>query len=346
MKVYKDEILSAEINEKLQDFSKIELCDDQKKKIAEFTRKLQTKINNNLFKHNIISILVFSFFILCEVFVFWATLPKNYSSLLLTAAIFVHAFVSYSAITYSMHEGAGHQMLFLGKTRFIKVLNYLGVNFCRLFFADPLNYGPVHKKHHSELGTINDGAFTHYVLPKRIAVSFLPLAAIIPFNDFKIHAPDNLTKSSLVSTLIGLVFHILILSPLLINAQYGTAVLFILLSTWISFSLDRLREITEHQLLPRNKYNGARNFGLSPWGLIVGGGPWGQACHLSHHLSPGLPWYGQISLHYQLKKIFNKDQKEMLLKDKWDDFPRLLINIMKKNIAIAEILKKGSVNVS
>ncbi len=62
----------------------------------------------------------------------------------------------------------------------------------------------------------------------------------------------------------------------------------------VGFYLDRVRQFTEHNLMPLDNPNGSRSFGIGFWGLLVGGGPWGSPCHWEHHLVPSLPWYQQL----------------------------------------------------
>ena len=53
-----------------------------------------------------------------------------------------------------------------------------------------------------------------------------------------------------------------------------------LLFTQLGFYLDRLRQFTEHNLMPLDNLNGSRSFGFGFWGMLVGGGPWGTPMSL------------------------------------------------------------------
>ena len=53
----------------------------------------------------------------------------------------------------------------------------------------------------------------------------------------------------------------------------------LLIAPHFGFYLDRLRQFTEHNLMPLDNRSGARSFGIGFWGLFMGGGPWGQPCH-------------------------------------------------------------------
>jgi hypothetical protein len=221
---------------------------------------------------------------------------------------FIRGIIGYSWVIYALHEGAGHG-LFRGT-----VLEKLAFNSSRILFADPTNYKKVHQTHHQYLGTENDQAFTHYVLSSRVLKSILPGAGILFPNDYKIHQGEHYTKSRFFSDLCGLSFiilEILILS----NNGFGlvqSIVCLALISPWVGFGLDRIRETIEHHLMPREKHYGSRELGLNISGLIIGGGPWGQSLHFSHHLAPDLNWYQQIQLHFKLKYILSDDQKNAL----------------------------------
>jgi fatty acid desaturase len=216
--------------------------------------------------------------------------------LLLFAAI--HGVLSYSFVVYTLHEGAGH-----GLFRNIPWLKNICFNLSRLFFADPEYYKTVHSAHHRFLGTDKDGAFTHFVLPKRILKSMLPGAGILFKNDYKIAQPDIITSSTIISIMLGL--FVIFLQTWFLKQKYPiTYVIFalIIVSPWISMLLDRIRETIEHCLLPSNNHTGSWELGPNFLGFLIGGGPWGQPCHFSHHLAPDLNWYQQLILHRKIKK--------------------------------------------
>jgi fatty acid desaturase len=94
--------------------------------------------------------------------------------------------------------------------------------------------------------------------------------------------------------------------------KYGLAFVLLTMLVFVphvGFLLDRLRQFTEHNLMPLDNRNGARSFGTGFWGLLVGGGPWGQPCHWEHHLVPSLPWYQQILLHQHVRRILTPRQR-------------------------------------
>ena len=239
-------------------------------------------------------------------------LPALLLNLSLFSALIIYSIIrgilGYSWVIYGLHEGAGHGLL--RGTRIEK----LAFNSSRLLFADPENYKIVHQAHHQYLGTDKDMAFTNYILNIRILKSLLPGAGILFPNDYKIHQGDKYTRSRLVSDIIGLLFLTLEVTILnLLGVPLVWAVLALaIVAPWIGFTLDRIRESIEHHLLPASRQYGARELGLNLSGLLIGGGPWGQPFHFSHHFAPDLNWLEQILLHFGFKKILSREQKATL----------------------------------
>lgn len=215
----------------------------------------------------------------------------------------LHGVLSYQFVIYTLHEGAGH-----GLFRKYVWLNRIAFNLSRLFFADPNYYKKKHVDHHRYLGTSQDGAFTHFVLPHRIIKSMLPGAGVIYSNDYKIAQPDKPTNSTFVSFGIGLLvvaFQIFLLAHTF--PVWLSLLSLLVVSPWISMLLDRTRESIEHCNMPNDLKMGSWELGLSMPALLIGGGPWGQPCHFSHHLAPELNWYQQILLHKKLLTILSKE---------------------------------------
>ena len=90
----------------------------------------------------------------------------------------------------------------------------------------------------------------------------------------------------------------------------------------IGFYVDRMRQFTEHNLMPLENNSGARSLGVGFWGLLVGGGPWGQPCHLAHHMVASIPWYQQIMLHRYIVGLLTETQRKQFLLSLSSDFPR------------------------
>ncbi|NTX14094.1 fatty acid desaturase [Myxococcus sp. CA051A] len=222
----------------------------------------------------------------------------------------VHGFLVCGIVTFSVHEGAAHNLLILGRGRVARGLRVLANNACRLFLADPLHYAEAHASHHRSLGTPDDGSFTHFVRFRRLLGSLLPLAPMLSHSDYFPWRPQEHTRSRQLS--VALTNAYLALCAVLATWLHGflfTGVALFLVGSWLSFVLDRLRESTEHLFMPLDRVNGTRELGLGFWGLLLGGGPWGQPCHLAHHLAPALPWYQQLRLHFFLRRLLTPEQR-------------------------------------
>jgi fatty acid desaturase len=107
-----------------------------------------------------------------------------------------------------------------------------------------------------------------------------------------------------------------------------TFVALVLVTPHVGFLVDRLRHFTEHNLMPLDHRNGARSFGLGFWGMLVGGGPWGQPCHLIHHLFPAVPWYAQLILHHKLKSLLTDRQRGQFLLRPVVGFPLMYYRLL------------------
>ncbi|MFY2564259.1 fatty acid desaturase [Corallococcus terminator] len=222
----------------------------------------------------------------------------------------VHGFLVCGIVTFSVHEGAAHNLIIIGRGRLASGLRVLANNACRLFLADPLHYTEAHASHHRSLGTQDDGSFTHFVRFRRLLGSLLPLAPMISHSDYFPWRPREHTRSRKLSVALTNVY--LVLCAVLATWLHGllfTGVALFLIGSWLSFVLDRLRESTEHLFMPLDRVNGTRELGLGFWGLLLGGGPWGQPCHLAHHLAPALPWYQQLRLHFFLRRVLSPEQR-------------------------------------
>ena len=114
---------------------------------------------------------------------------------------------------------------------------------------------------------------------------------------------------------------------------------------------DQVREVrdtgkryvrwTQSLLMALDTENAARHPGTGFWGLLVGGGPWGQPCHLSHHLMPALPWYQQCRLHWRLRAMMSPEQRRHFCITPVIGFPRLLWHVLHVNFQYACELMTG-----
>jgi fatty acid desaturase len=214
--------------------------------------------------------------------------------------------IGYSFVVYTLHEGAGH-----GLFKTIPWLRRLCFHLSRLKMADPYYYKSCHSKHHNHLGTDKDLAFTNVISRKRFIRSVLPGAGILFLNDYNIHQNPQYTKSRVISELIGGLVIALEVYLLSIWINWTIALLIVCIFVpWIGMVLDRLRETIEHRLMPNDTRHGSLELGLSFIGMIIGGGPWGQPFHFSHHYAPDLNWYQQLALHLFFKKILKEKQKD------------------------------------
>ncbi len=248
-------------------------------------------------------------------------------------AIAAHGYIMYGLTNMSLHEGAGHNGLIRGKGRLAALLRVAANNLCRLFFADPEFYRSRHVFHHAKFGTAEDGAFTNIVLPHRFLLCLLPLAGVMPFVDYKIHAGETYTKSRALSDASSVAYLGVLAAMIGVHEGDWQRSLFVLVlgGPWLAFVLDRLRETTEHQLMPTHAQNGARSFGPGLWGFLIGGGAWGQPCHLMHHLAPGLPWYMQLRLHGRVAGLMTEAQRRAFLLTPVVGYPMLLFRVLRQS---------------
>ena len=237
----------------------------------------------------------------------------------------LHSWLMYSMGVASMHEGAAHGSLFPHHDPVSRVLNFIGCNMCRLAAMDPGYYAEHHMSHHAKFGTEQDGEFLNYVRPRRYWLTLLPFGNSINYSDFIVHRPLRFTRSRAVSAVLAITYH----------GTYGyfmarvfgvpfTLLALVLFVPHVGFYLDRLRQFTEHNLMPLDNKDGSRSFALGFWGMLIGGGPWGSPCHWEHHLVASLPWYQQLMLHRFLVKHLSQRQRQQYLLQPIIGFPRLL----------------------
>jgi hypothetical protein len=240
----------------------------------------------------------------------------------------LHSYLLYSLSVFSMHEGAAHGIVFPGRNPVCRALNVLANNMCRIAASEPRYYSEHHMSHHAKFGTEEDGEFLNFVLPRRFWLTLLPFAAFLNYTDFIAHRPPGYTRGRIASAVVALSYHV----------AYGMAMtnrfggLFAILSFFlflphVGFFLDRLRQFSEHNLMPLENKDGSRSFGLGFWGMLIGGGPWGSPCHWEHHLVPSLPWYQQLVLHVYVKSILTEAQKKQFLLEPVVGYPKLLIRL-------------------
>jgi len=344
MKVYSEELLASKLYQQEHPFPS--LTKSQMQKIHSKENDYFKQTLKHPYLHNAVSVTILLFllsqtFLIPLVYVpFSVSLLSGIFPLLLAQGIvllfwgLIYGWIGYSAVIYTIHEGAAHNRIIFVRGGGTRILNFLANNFSRLYFGDPVYYREAHLRHHQYFGTEQDGAFTNFVYPKRYWTSLIPFAGMLNFNDYRIHTGQKFTKSRAVTDVLSSILCLITLGIMIGQGQgWIFSPLFILgVGYWFSFNLDRLRETTEHNLMPTDSVNGVRNFGCGFWGLLVGGGPWGQPCHLSHHLGSMLPWYSQNRLYWDIKKVLSPKQKEAFLLDgSFWAYPRLLVKILKLN---------------
>lgn len=250
---------------------------------------------------------------------------------LVCGAIF--GFTGHSLGTMSVHAGAAHDLAIIGNGPVARTMAFVANNVCRLFFQDPTYYRDKHRSHHLYLGTERDGAFTNFVRPFRLLLSLLPGSIFIGLPAFRPWLPPGFTRGRLVSMALTTVFFGTVAS--ISYARFG--LWFTVLNVFgftplIGYGLDRLRESSEHSFMPLDADNGTRDLGVGFWGLLLGGGPWGQPCHLSHHLAPGLPWYQQLRVHWLLHRTLTPAQKKVFFIEPFIGFPVLAWRFVAKGL--------------
>jgi fatty acid desaturase len=229
-----------------------------------------------------------------------------------------------------LHEGAAHHLIFPGAGPLSRAASFLSTNMCRLSAAEPEHYSECHMAHHAKFGTEHDSEFLNFIFPRRLWLNFLPLGSFFNYSDFFVHRTPAYTRSSATSGLVGGLYNGLYLFMLYRFFGLLFTVIVILIMPHIGFYVDRMRQFTEHNLMPLENNSGARSLGVGMWGLVVGGGPWGQPCHLAHHLVASIPWYQQIILHRHIVGLLTETQRKQFLLKPIVGFPALLWDILRE----------------
>jgi len=242
----------------------------------------------------------------------------------------LYSYLQYTLGVFSLHEGAAHRIVFVGRGRVAKAAQAVAANLCRLAAAEPEYYSTRHMAHHAKFGTEADEEFLNFVLPRRYFLTFLPLAAFVNFTDFVIHRPPTYTAGRIRSAVLATAYNgaYAYLAYRAWGPLFMVLVMFVFLPH-VGFYLDRLRQFTEHNLMPLDNQNGSRSFGTGFWGLLVGGGPWGSPCHWEHHLVPSLPWYQQLILHRFVVGLLTPAQRRQFLVAPVVGFPLLWLRLVR-----------------
>jgi fatty acid desaturase len=207
----------------------------------------------------------------------------------------------------------------------------LANNASRIYMGDPVYYKEGHILHHKYFGTEKDGSFTNYIDPSRFWKSLIPAASFLDFNDFRVHVGTKMSRSKLLTLVLTGLFKTFILFYILSSLPLLAKGIFLIVSTWLAFTLDRVRESFEHNLMPDDNSVASRSLGLSFWGIVLGGGPWGQPCHYMHHLFASLPWYSQVIMHYEVQDIYTEKQKQEIFTSDFFYVPKKFFKLLKEN---------------
>jgi hypothetical protein len=286
--------------------------------------------------HNLISISVILLIFAVDWFGFvnlarWIIATHPGMPALILTAIFIgtlHSWLLYTLAVYSLHEGAAHNLIFPGRGSASRAASFLAENLCRLSNTEPRPYAETHKSHHGHFATEHDAEFLNLVFPRRFWTMLLPLASFFNYSDFYVHRSPSFTRSAALSLTLSAAYTLCYLTVLYKFFGLLFPIIVFLLLPHVGFHLDRLRQYTEHNLMPLDSTSGARSLGVGFWGMLVGGGPWGQPCHMAHHLVPSIPWYQQILLHRSIVRLLTPGQRKQFLVLPVIGFPLLLFAIL------------------
>src|SRR5262245_17124648 len=174
MKVHPRELSLARAYEDGRDFEALSV--EQLHSIMERGRELYRWFKSHPATHNLISGVVVASLLLVDAWVLLG-LPRlfldagthTWASLLPAIVVTggLHGWLAYSMIVFSLHEGAAHDVIFVGKGAIGTAGRFLGRNLCRLGAAEPHQYAACHMAHHAKFGTEHDSEFLNFVLPRR-----------------------------------------------------------------------------------------------------------------------------------------------------------------------------------
>lgn len=235
----------------------------------------------------------------------------------------IRAWLMYSLGVFTIHEGAAHKAIFPPVGPISRAGHFVASNLSRITGADPIYYASGHMRHHAKFGTKDDEEFLNFVNPSRYWPTFLPFAVALNYSDFLSHRTMRPNKSSIYTTAAVIAYQGLY--GYLMYRAWGLVFLLVVtfFFTNVGFYIDRIRQFTEHNLMPLDNLNGSRSLGFGFWGMLVGGGPWGSPCHWEHHLVASIPWYQQLMLHRFVVRLLTPEQRRQFLLEPVIGFPRL-----------------------
>ena len=246
----------------------------------------------------------------------------------------LHAWIMYSLGVLSLHEGAAHHGVFPPKGPISRIGDVIANNICRIGSADPVYYGTRHMIHHSKFGTEQDEEFLNFITPRRYWLTFVPLAMALNFSDFISHRPLTYTSSRVLSLLCTCAYQGTYAYFMYRAWGIWVTVVVMLVFMHVAFYLDRIRQFTEHNLMPLDNWNGSRSLGIGFWGTLLGGGPWGNPYHWEHHIVPSIPWYQLLILHRFSVRLLTPQQRKQFFLQPVVGFPRLWWRLIRDSNAV------------
>ena len=332
MNLHPEELSWAKLHTRLTPFEG--LSREQLSAIRAKGQRLHRWLQGHAYLHCAINVAVIAFLLAADYVILLAlpvgllgTRADSPWSLIVATSLLagtLRGWIMYSLVLYSLHEGAAHKLIFPPQGRVSRYVHQLSVNLSRLGGADPVDFAVNHRSHHAYFGTERDGEFLNFVLPSRYWKTWIPFAMFLNFSDFITHRPHRYTRSRLISGIALASYNAPYLYSMALAWGPGFAFLTMVVSAHVAFGLDRLRQFSEHNLMPIENQNGARSFGPGFWGMVIGGGPWGQPCHWMHHMVPNLPWYHQVILHRYAVGMLRPRQREQFLLQPVVGYPKLL----------------------
>jgi Fatty acid desaturase len=342
MKLHPEELNLARVYEQQLPFEP--LSREQIHSIMTRGRELHRWFKNHRATHCLISLAVLTFLlggdylVLLRLPAVWLHPGRqnSWGPILLAGVVcgVLHCWLMYSLGTYTLHEGAAHKIIFPPLGPISRLGHFLSVHLGRVAGGVPPYYADVHMAHHAKFGTTEDSEFLNFVTPRRYWLTFLPLAVILNYSDFVVHRPLAYTRSRVVTLFVAFAYHGLYTYLIFQSWGRGFTLLVLLLFTHLGFYLDRLRQFTEHNLMPLDNLNGSRSLGMGFWGMLVGAGPWGSPCHWEHHLVASVPWYQQLLLHRHVVRLLTPRQRQQFLIVPLIGFPRLWWRILRESYAL------------
>jgi hypothetical protein len=337
MKLHADELRLARAWDVVNQFER--LSQEQITAIQERGRTLFRWFKLHPRLHNVISASVILFLLAGDAFAllvlprwFFNSTEPGVGWVVLASVICgsLHGWMLYSLSVLSLHEGAAHNMIFAGKGRMARAGQFLARNACRIAQCEPNYYAECHFAHHRRFATEHDSEFLNFVSPHRFWLSILPFAAFVNSTDFVAHRPPSFTRARLITSATSLAYQgVYIYFMYRFFGLLFTLIVTLVFTAHAGFYLDRMRQYLEHNLMPLENSNGARSLGVGFWGMLVGGGPWGQPCHWAHHLVPNIPWYHQIMLDRYIRRLLTPKQREQFLVKPFIGFPLLLWRVIR-----------------